>query len=249
MIRTVPSITINDYTKGMTLSYEEPESANVELTIDKGKYFAFEEKSIDRIQSDLNLMNMWATDASEQMQIQIDSDVLAAIPSQAAAANAGNTAGVISGDIVLGDNTTPLAATKLNVLDILVDYGTVLDEQNVPNNNRWVVMPAKMCGLIKKSELRDASVSGDSGNSTLRNGRLGMLDRFTIYMSNQVAQTEANEYDVMFGHKSALTFASQATEMEDLPNPTDFGKLIRGLQVFGFETIKPDAMGHSVITL
>lgn len=248
MIRTVPSITISNYTKGMTLSYEQPESANVSLKIDKGKYFAFEVKDIDKWQSDLNLMNAWSTDASEQMQIKIDSDVLAAIPALAHADNAGATAGKVSGNINLGNNTTPLAVTKTNILDVLVDFGTILDEQSVPASNRWVVMPAKMCGLVKKSDLRDASISGD-GTSILRNGRLGMIDRFTLYMSNQVNQTEADEYDVVFGHKSALTFASQATKMENLPNPNDFGELVRGLQVFGFQVIKPESMGHAVVTL
>ena len=248
IIRTIPSITINNYTKGQSLTYQKPESANVELLIDQGKYFAFEVKAIDKYQSDLNLMNDWSQDGGEQMKISVDTDILAGIPASAAAANAGATAGAISGAIDLGDNTTPLAVTKTNILDVLVDYGTVLDEQNVPESNRWVVMPARMCALVKKSDLKDASLAGD-GTSIMRNGRLGMIDRFTIYSSNNVATTEANEYDVIFGHKSALTFAGQITEMEDLPNPDDFGMLVRSLFVFGFEVIKPESMGHSVVTM
>lgn len=38
IIRTVPNITINNYVKGAGLTYENPESANVKLTIDQGKY-------------------------------------------------------------------------------------------------------------------------------------------------------------------------------------------------------------------
>jgi hypothetical protein len=44
------------------------------------------------------------------------------------------------------------------------------------------------------------------------------------------------------GHKSALTFASQLVKNEILPNPHDFGQLMRGLQVFGYEVIKPVSM-------
>lgn len=248
IIRTVPSITISNYVKGAGLTYENPESANVTLDIDQGKSFAFSVFDIDKKQSDLKLMDDWSNDASEQMKIAIDTDILSVTPATAAAANAGTTAGRISGNINLGDGTTPLALTKANILDALVDYGTVLDEQNVPDSNRWVVMPARMCGLIKKSDLRDASISGDSGNSLLRNGRLGMIDRFTIYMSNNVNVT-AGKHDIIFGHKSALTFASQMTEMESLKNPDDFGDLVRGLNVYGFETIKPESLGHSVVTL
>lgn len=248
IIRTVPSITINNYVKGAGLSYENPDSPNVELVIDQGKYFAFNCYDIDKHQSDLNLMDTWSTDASEQMKIEVDTDILASIPSDASADNSGATAGKKSGDINLGTTATPLALNKANILDALVDYGTVLDEQSVPENGRWVVLPPKACGLIKKSDLQDASISGD-GTSILRNGRLGMIDRFTIYRSNNTNVQAGGKHDLLFGHKSALTFAAQITEMEDLPNPDDFGKLVRGLNVYGYEVIKPESLGHSVATL
>ncbi|MEM1152948.1 MAG: hypothetical protein AAGI44_02340 [Pseudomonadota bacterium] len=247
VIRTVPSITISNYVKGAGLTYENPESANVDLLIDQGKSFSFNVFDVDKHQSDLNLMNTWSEDASEQMQVSVDGDILAAVPSDAHAQNSGAAAGRISGDIDLGVASTPLALTKENVLDALVDFGTVLDEQSIPESNRWVVLPPRICGLIKKSDLKDASLAGD-GTSILRNGRLGMIDRFTIYRSNQV-NVSGGEYDVIFGHKCAITFASQITEMETLKNPDDFGDLVRGLQVYGYETIKPEALGHAVCSL
>ena len=44
------------------------------------------------------------------------------------------------------------------------------------------------------------------------------------------------------GHKSALTFAAQIAKVESLPNPGDFGQLIRGLNVYGYQTIKPEGL-------
>ena len=247
IIRTVPSVTIANYTKGQTLTYEQPESPDVSLQINKGKYFAFELKRVDEHQSDLNLMDTWATDGGEQMKIAVDTDILGTVYTSAHAQNSGATAGRISGDINLGVAATPLAVTKANILDVLVDYGTVLDEQNMPESNRYVVMPAKMCALVKKSDLKDASLAGD-GTSILRNGRLGMIDRFTLYSSNNV-NNAGGEHDVIFGHKCALTFAGQITHMEKLKNPSDFGELCRSLFVFGFEVIKPEGMGHSVVAI
>ncbi|MFM2625730.1 phage major capsid protein [Vibrio owensii] len=244
-IRTRASITVSDYQKGMTLTYEHPESPSTELLIDKAKYFAFELKEVDRVQSDLNLMNEWADDASEQMKITIDTDVLSVVFSQVVPENAGATAGRISIDINLGVAGTPLEVDKENILDVIVDCGTVLDEQNVPETGRYIILPARICGMIKKSDLRDASLAGD-GTSILRNGRLGMIDRFTVYCSNLLNVTDG-EYDVIFGHKVALTFASQITEMEELKNPNDFGTFTRGLQVYGYKVIKPEAMGHAVL--
>lgn len=246
-IRTVPDLTVSDYTKGGGLTYQNPESANVELLINKGKYFAFNLWDVDKYQSDLNLMNTFAEDGGEQIKIAVDTDVLGSVFTSVAAQNAGGTAGAGS-NINLGTNLTPRAITKTDVIDFIVDAGQILDEQNIPESGRYIVLPPGMASRIKKSELKDASLAGD-GTSMLRNGRLGMVDRFTIYSSNSVSQTEPGEYDVIFGHPSALTFAGQITAMEDMPNPDDFGQLVRSLFVYGFSVIKPVAMGHAVCTL
>lgn len=247
IIRTVPTLTIRDYVKGQNLQYENPTAPNVELLIDQGHYFAFNCYDIDKYQSDLNLMSEWAADGAEQMKIKVDTNILGTIFTSAHAQNAGATAGRKSGNINLGTVATPLAVTKANVSDVIVDYGTVLDEQNVPESGRYLIIPARMAGLIKKSELKDASITGD-GTSMLRNGRLGMIDRFTIYVSNNVS-VSAGKHNIIFGQKKALTFAAQATNMETLKNPNDFGDLIRSLMIYGYEVIDPKALGHSVVTL
>tara|TARA_R110002167_G_scaffold91458_1_gene246099 strand:- start:169761 stop:170666 length:906 start_codon:yes stop_codon:yes gene_type:complete len=246
-IRTRPDIVVSDYVKGAGLNYQNPTSPNVQLLIDQGHYFAFNLFDVDKHQSDINLMDEWGNDGAEQMKIKIDGNVLASIYSQASADNAGATAGKISGDIDLGTSTTPLALTKSNIVDAIVDFGTILDEQNRPEADRYIVLPAKACARIKTSELKDASLSGD-GTSTLRNGKIGRIDRFNIYSSNNMNVT-TGKYDVVFGHKSATTFAGQITDMESLKNPTDFGDLARSLFVYGFEVIDPDSLGHSVITV
>jgi len=47
---------------------------------------------------------------------------------------------------------------------------------------------------------------------------------------------------VIFGHRSSLTFASQLTESEVIRAERKFGSFARGLNVYGFNTIKTDAM-------
>ena len=75
-IRQTPDITIRDYQKGQSLLIQRPEAAIVQLLIDKAKYFNFICDDIDAHQSDIKLMDDWADDASEQMKITIDTDVL-----------------------------------------------------------------------------------------------------------------------------------------------------------------------------
>jgi hypothetical protein len=243
-IRTVPDIVISEYQKGMSLDVQNPESDNVELLIDKGYYYNVNISDVDKKQSDINFMDAWGQDAAEQMKVKIDYKILNDIYGDVDASNAGTTAGKISSGINLGTTGSPVEVTKSNVIDVLVQAGQVLDEQNVPETDRWAVIPAWMASRIKTSDLKDASLTGDS-KSVLRNGRLGMIDRWTLYSSNNVAHTTdgaTEAFHVLMGHKSALTFASQLVKNEILPNPHDFGQLMRGLQVFGYEVIKPVSM-------
>ena len=247
-IRTTPEITIKTYVKGQTLSVENPDKPKIQLVIDKGEYFACIEDDVDKVQADINMMDTWSKDASERMKIKIDQRVLTDILPDISALNKGATAGRISGNINLGTTGTPVAVTKTNVLEYLVDLGTVLDEANAPESDRFVVIPAKMAGLIKKSDLKDASLTGDSV-SVLRNGRLGMIDRFTVYMSHNLNVAAGGKFSVIAGHKMGFTFASQMTEMETLRAESTFGDIVRGLQVYGYKVVKGEALAQGVVTL
>jgi hypothetical protein len=246
-IRTTPEITIKTYVKGQTLSVENPDKPKIQLVIDKGEYFACIEDDVDKVQSDVNMMDTWSKDASERMKIKIDQRVLTDILPSISALNKGATAGRITGNINLGTTGTPVAITKTNVLDYIVDMGTVLDEANCPESDRFLIIPAKMAGFIKKSDLKDASLTGDSV-SVLRNGRLGMIDRFTLYMSHNLSVT-SGKFSIISGHKMGFTFASQMTEMESLRAESTFGNVIRGLQVYGYQVIKPEALSQGIVTL
>jgi len=39
-----------------------------------------------------------------------------------------------------------------------------------------------------------------------------------------------------------LTFASQMTNMESLRAESTFGNIVRGLQVYGYKVVKPEAL-------
>lgn len=238
-IRTRPTITIRDYDANQPLLVERPSSNIVELTIDRGKYFNTVEDDVIGVQSDINLMTMWADDAAQQMKITIDTDVLDEIYGDISSVNKGTTAGRLSGNINLGTTSSPIALTSSNAIDKLIDLGQVLDEQNIPETGRWVIIPAWYASRLKKSDLKDASITGD-GTSVLRNGRLGMIDRFTLYSSNLlplVTDGSDTVTRIYAGHSHGLTFASQMTKMETLRSEQTFGDLMRGLQIYGFKVL------------
>ena len=180
------------------------------------------------------------------MKIKIDTRILADVLADVSADNKGATAGRITNNN-LGVASSPVALTKSNVIENIVNMGTVLDEANCPESDRWLVIPAKMGGLIKQSDLKDASITND-GQSPLRNGRLGMIDRFTVYVSHNISLSGV-EFSVLAGHKMGITFASQMTNMETIRSETTFGDIIRGLQVYGYKVVKPEALATLVCSL
>lgn len=243
-IRTTPELTIRPYQKGMTLSVDRPDKPKLTLDIDQGDYFAAIEDDVDKVQADIDLMNTWSKDASERMKIAIDTKVLTGMLPSISTDNVGTAAGRISKNINLGATASPVQVTKTNILDLIVDAGVVLDEANAPESDRFMVIPAWMAGMIKKSDLKDASLTGD-GASVLRNGRIGQIDRFTLYVShnlNNVIDSTYRCFSVVAGHKMGLTFASQMTEMETIRAESTFGNIIRGLQVYGYKVVKPEAL-------
>jgi hypothetical protein len=264
IINTAPTISVADYTVGAGLTYGAPTPSTLELLIDKGKYFAFQVNDVLEYQSKPNLIDMFSTDAAEQMTIAIDSNVIYNTFSTAAAANKGATAGVKSASYDLGTDAAPIALTKDNVVQKVLELASVLDEQNVPSEGRYLVIDPATRALLFQSELAKAYSTGDS-QSPVRNGKIGAIDRFTVYVSNQLPRgaagtatdwtsgdgtetsiastgTVLKRKAIIAGHKSALTFASQITKMETVRNPTDFGDYIRSLNVYGFKTVAPAAL-------
>lgn len=258
-IRTKPTITIRDYRADGALTLERPEGSSITLYIGNGKYFNTILDDVIDIQSDLDAMSMWSDDAAQQLKIQVDLDVLGGILGQAAAKNRGTTAGIITNTINLGATTTPLAvvprnptAGQVEILDVILRLGQVLDEQNIPEEGRWVVLPVWAVNQLKMSDLRQAYITGDSV-SPLRNGRVGMIDRFTIYSSNLLPSgtaggLAAGEFVIYAGHAHGLTFASQISKVETLRSELTFGTILRGLQVYGYQVVDGKALAQAVVT-
>lgn len=268
IINEVPTITVQNYVAGTTLNYQVPTPNTQELLIDKGKYFAFQVNDVLEYQSKPNLIDVFSTDAAQQMRIAIDSNVLYNTFSGADAANKGAAAGAKSGGYNLGTDLAPIALTKDNVLNQILMMASVLDEQNVPDTGRWIVIDPLTRGLLLQSPLSQAQITGDS-TSPMRNGLIGQIDRFKVYLSNQLPKAiagantpwlsgDGSENSItstsglkrrvlVAGHKAGITFASQITKMETVRNPNDFGDFIRSLNVYGFKVVKPQAVTTSVV--
>jgi hypothetical protein len=250
IINTIPTITINNYSIGQNLAYEIPTPSTISLTINKGKYFGVNVNNVLELQAKPKLMDVFTNDAAMQMKINIDQDVLGGTFDQGAATNKGATAGAISSSFNLGTDAAPVSLTAANILQSVTALSSVLDENNVPETDRWLIIGPTERQVLMQSNLAQAQFMGDP-SSILRNGKIGQIDRFTVYVSNLlpralagqnfsggVSAGTAKRHAIMAGHKSAITFASQIAKVESLQNPNDFGTLIRGLNVYGYKVVQ-----------
>ena len=250
----------------MVLPVQNPESPYVTLKIDQGEGFSFAIDKVDEFQSDIKLMSVWAEDATAQMKQRIDKKLLAFLADlgDAGVTVSGNPLTNTTGLLINGATTafgstvalgTGAAATKSvdtgdEIIDKILLYGQYLDENNAPDEGRFVVMPAWAMQLLKgtNSKLSQVYWTGDS-KSPMRNGQVGSIDRFTLYSSNNLAAASegGGSTSVIFGQKAALTFATQITENRIIDNPFSFGKMMQGLQVYGLQIIKPQFLGLDYI--
>lgn len=243
VIRTRPDIAISSYSKGQKLPVQRPTPSTVDLEIDKGKMWSFLVEQVDAAQSDYDYMQDWTADAAESMVEAIDLDVLTEVASSVSATNQGGTAGV-SGAYNLGETGSALALTGTNILAKLAQCGSVLDEQNAPQTDRWMVVPSWFKALVYDSSIRDSLIQGND-QELLRKGHIGELGGFQIFVSNQLPITSdsGSTWDIPFGHRSAMTFASQLTNSRVIESESYFGYLVQGLNVYGFNMNKPEAAG------
>lgn len=233
-VRTVPNITVSDYDG--TVTYPNVESGKIELVIDKAKKYSFKVDDIQKAQSDIAYWTEASKDASEQMRIAVETDFLANVVT-------GATSVVDSaGTNAAGAGTI---ATSTSVLADILRAGTKLDELDIPEEGRFVVLPPWAWELLKLSDLKAVHVTGD-GTSPLRNGQVGMIDRFKVLCSNMLytvpgsGAADSNKTYCLAGHPKFATFASQFVKTETLRLESTFGDGVRGLKVYGYKVITPN---------
>jgi hypothetical protein len=269
-IRTAPSITINDYTAGSTLTSEVPVPIYQDMQINKGKYFSVQTNDVLAHQADIDLMNTFTDDAAKQLKISIENETFFNwfVTEGAAALNKGATAGAISASYNLGTDAAPIVETSAaGVLNGILEMSATMDEQNVPEDGRWLIISPKDRNILMQSSIAQAYFTGDQ-SSTIRTGKIGMLDRMTVYVSNLLPHGAAGKALVaglsatsggatasgakkrrmmVAGTKHACAFAAQITKTEPLRNQTDFGDIVRGLSVYGRKVVKSEALVTALV--
>lgn len=228
-INQIGNITVKDYKKGTDIEIDDVDGTPTTLTISQNKYFAFKVEDVDAAQANVNLVDAAMARASYGMRDVVDQYI----------AGFYKNAGVTTG---LGDDTTPLSITSATkAYESLVDLKGALDDENVPADGRFVVVPSQFYGYMLK-DARFVSAGTTKTDTVLANGYIGQAAGFQIYQSNNVPNTEGAKYKILAGTRAAISFAQQVTSTEALRMEKAFSDMVRGQLVYGAAVVQPKAL-------
>jgi hypothetical protein len=220
-------ITTGTYTPGSNITVETATSSQLELTIDQFKYFAFSVDSVDEVQANIDLFEAYTKEADYSRGKDIDEYIF------------GLYTGAHADNVV-----TKTTQTSATIYDKIVDLGVLLDNKDVDEEGRFLVLDPKRVGMLSKSPEFIAATS--LGDGTKRRGFQGSVAGFDVYKSNSLTTANDGTDDVVhcvFGHPDALTFGVQHIDIRASEMELQFADLVKGLTVYGAKMVKSDAFG------
>ena len=253
------------YTVGMPIDIEYPDADEFVLEIDKADYLAFAFNRVDLKQMrNKNYRAKTIDDAVQRMRLAIETPFLADTTKTAHVRNKGLTAGTRR-NIRLGTTSMPAfiapdkvgagtgvaAATAMGVIRFFLNCKEVLDNQNVPQVGRYMIVPDGMATIMLDSPLKQVQYSGDD-QSMVRKGYIGSFAGFAIYQSHLLPVTgsgAATKYTLACGIPYAVQFATQLVYDRDFDIERGFERAHKRLQVYGYDTQKSEALCTPVVQL
>lgn len=242
-----PEITVTSYARGTNVTPQDLIDDDITLIVDQGNYYAFKVDDVEAKQAHVNWMDLAADRAAFRLKDAYDANVLLYMSGQAQASHQ------------LGSTTDPLVVSHASGADfsplaVMNRLSRLLDEEEVPTDSRFFVADPVFYEMLadENSKLVNANEIGDS-ESVLRNGQVtkGKLRGFTLYKSTNLPSNGAgsagyvgdDDYGVILaGHMSSTATATQLAKSENFRDPNSFADIVRGLQIFGRKTLRPEAL-------
>lgn len=227
-ITTIGDPTIGTYVKGSTvISPEQLTDAQRSLQITESKYFAFEIDDIDAVQHVAGAAAMATALMRAAYKLRDAADqFVAAKYTEAQTANQLGTVSVTTADLAYST---------------LVDLSVALDEADVQTEGRYVIVPPWYHGLLLENS-KFVTVNASGTSEGLRNGIVGRAVGFDILKSNNCVNVTGDDFAVMAGVDTAISYADQIVKTEIYRPEDSFSDAIKGLHVYGAKVVRPDSL-------
>ena len=261
-----PTVSISAYTRGAVVTPQDLADDEITLEVDQAQAFAFKVDDIEERQSHVNFEAMATSSGAFSLKRNYDKNVLQAMLDGAGIKGA---SGSIETDSSLGTAGTPVTVAGSDAGDDVVNLMALmarkLDEQDVPEENRWFVAPPRVYENLYKAgaKIVEVQVTGDDV-SPLRNGLVTnqKIMGFTLYKSNALRQSAdattttdmvsvsgvgTGENVVLAGHISACATANSIAKTEVIRDPDSFADVVRGLHVYGRKVLRPESLVLGIV--
>ena len=211
---------VKDYTAG-SISWEELDTTDVDLTFDQQKYFAFKVNDVDKVQMKRELLMDATSEHAAIMGELYDNNFYKTLADGADTKNN------------VGSTGTKKKAHKLNAYDLIVDLSTALSKAKAPKVNRFVTVNAEFLGLLAKDPRFTPNPK------VLANG---IVEGQVIAGMEVVACEELPANKIIAHWKKAIGTGMQIDEVEALRLQSDFADGVRGLQKYGAKVLKKEGI-------
>lgn len=252
-----PDTHVYDLPRGGKVTWEEPSKAATIFKVNRRKVFSFRQDKMNLAQMQSKNFIERLTDKSwKEMDETISQDFLLDIPDQADVANQGAGAGLQTGLYNLGIAGAPVQISKSNFPDFLHMLHAVFDERKIPANQRKLTLPAIFCMLLKISDLKDKSMTGEQDSIRRKaTERLGNVEGWEIYRSNMytpitdVAAGSKICFKILFNHMEGISYAGQLQDAEIHEKFEDvFAKGVKAENIFDWVANEPKYVGKLYAT-
>lgn len=231
-INNIGRISVGDYTKNTDM--DDPETLTDEtrtLVIDQAKYFNFQVDDVDKIQQNPKLMDEAMREAAYALRNAADQFI---------------ASHYTDAYHQIGNDATPVEPTKNDAYEYLVDLSVKLDEADIPEQGRFVIVPPWYEGLMLKDD-RFVKTGSLPAEDRLVNGVIGRAAGFLVLKSNNVPKVAAGQgvvenYKIIAGHNIAWSFAEQVNQVEAYRPEKRFADAVKGLHLYGAKVIKSEAL-------
>ena len=251
-----PTITVYDYTRGSDTTSTKLTDQEITLVVDSAKAFKFIVDDIETNMSHVNFKEVASSSAAYSLKDSYDAAVLTTMFAGVSASSPDHVIGADAAAGTGGVNETTASvdlgvASEVDPLDLMARMARLLDDQSVPEENRWFVASPDFYEELSQSGSKLLSVDFNAGQGSIRNGLVssGKLRGFDMYKSNNIPSVSTATGQCLGGHMSSTATANTILSTEVIRDPSSFGDIVRGLHVYGAKVLRDDAMVKAIYTI
>lgn len=195
--------------------------SETELDINQAVYFNFKVNDVVAVQEKPQVLNQITANASYAIRDSVDT-YMGGLHAQAT-------------HQLYQTGTTPFSVNSVNVDDVLIAASELFGQNNVPRENRFMIVPEWFHSKLVIANL----VIRKQNEEIFDNGYVNRVLGWDIYVSNNVAVVGGVSKIIAGIKQQSFSFAGAINKIESYRPEKRFEDAIKGLFVYGAKIMRP----------